>query len=333
MNEEIEKIQSLNRDGCIPIELSLASTSLSSPTKPSNINKLLPRSSYLHVALEKEIRYYQKYAPCFLYLFKSAEEPVEENIDSEQKEETDVSGTNEENDSNEDSVTTDEINKEEPFPLCWFEDEATGDPLKWQHFIGVNYDMIKMKTERDTNGITSTLIPWKIRIHFTSYPASLFPMTQIGDDDILKNLTRNYLNSLKQSLYIQHQSNKIGKNMTKDSHTRLWHSLKSFEFNDSFQEIMDELNSGNEEKYAVIEQVPIRLWIDDRPVFSRPCQPQQTLKDLLHAWLPNLSEFEFSWRIQGIEVSLECNVEDLWKTLCHPDRFLYISILTIKIKQ
>jgi len=64
-----------------------------------------------------------------------------------------------------------------------------------------------------------------------------------------------------------------------------------------------------------------------------------TLGEVLADWLPHLFDIDSAsgcaavisqsttyFSIQGIQPSLDCNIVDLWKCLCHPDHFLYIVV-------
>jgi Autophagy protein Apg5. len=214
------------------------------------------------------------------------------------------------------------------------------------------------------------MIPWNIRVHFTSYPSTLLPLTTGGRDDVEHITFQNYLNSLKQALYIQHQSNKIAKNLNKKSHMILWDGIRNHRWNDecaaaaagggtttnnttaAFDEVFfSELNglavsgnsANNHHSTAILRQVPIRLLVNDEPPFTRPCPFQSdgaketaatyTLEDILKAWLLNLFDCRFCCCIQGIQVPLNTPVNELWKMLCSPDRFLYISVVTKSIPE
>jgi hypothetical protein len=256
---------------------------------------------------------------------------------------------------NETTTTTSTTDEESSssYPPCWFEDEATGTPLRWQLFVGVLYDLIQMKRFEswlDAKNHVQTrrrrMIPWKIRVHFTSYPSTLLPLTTGGKDDVSHIVFQNYLNSLKQALYIQHQSNKIAKNLNKKSHMILWDGISNNKWDDesTFDEIFfSELNavaSGNSaHDSARLRQIPIRLLVDDEPPFTRPCLFHQsedvkeagaacTLEDILKGWLFHLFDRKFCCCIQGIQVPLNIPVDEVWKMLCSPDRFLYIAVVT-----
>lgn len=388
---QAHEIQKHNWRGGIPVVLSLARTSLTAPTPPEAIYKILPRNTYLHLYLENEVRFFYRYAPFSSFsTFQSVSQnddgdTMDDSIDKDksgdaaenlsvQKDPSDgrlvgsdtEDATNKENEAKDWGESEKETNqsKEVPsqrlshestldddnnassssYPVCWFEDEATGTPLRWHLFVGILYDMIQLRQKQkpcptETHGEVGTnMIPWKIRVHFTSYPQppALLPLKGMGGTtDVAHLVFQSYLNSLKQALYIQHQSNKIAKNLNKKSHMMLWDGIKRNHWDDAFDEIFSELDVGignpRNEDVAVVRQVPIRLLVDDQPPFSRPCPIPEggiTLKDILNAWLCNLFLRKFCCFVQGIQVPLDITIVDLWKTLCHPDRFLYIIIAT-----
>jgi len=347
-NHEIDEAQRTNWMGAIPVALSLAKLSLSSSTMPDPIHKLIPRNSYLHVALEQEIRFLHQYAPFSNCTFRSVsqsdevdEDPLNNSSIADQEGHEIPSNSNEALSSDrvqkETVGTTEEDDeltpKEAVFPTCWFEDEATGTPLRWQLFIGILYDMLRLK-RFESSADYYKMMPWKIRLHFTSYPESILPLNTIGKDDVMHHVFQQYLNSLKQSLYLQHQTNRIAKNLNKKSHMQMWDGIKNSLWEVSFREIASELNAGDDDNYAFLEQVPIRMLVDDQPVFSRPCKISKddnncmTVENVLRDWLPNLFERKFRWCIQGIQVPMDYSVDEVWKTLSHPDRFLYIQVVT-----
>jgi hypothetical protein len=59
----MQDILKANWRGSIPVKLSLAPSSLSSPKGPESIHVLLPRNTYLHLSLEKQVRYFHSFAP------------------------------------------------------------------------------------------------------------------------------------------------------------------------------------------------------------------------------------------------------------------------------
>jgi hypothetical protein len=179
-------LRSLNWQGSIQVVVTLARTSLSSPSLPAPIHKLLPRQGYLHVGLTPVIKRLSNFAVTPL---GSSGDPL---IDT------------------------------------WLEDEETRLPLKWHLPTGVLYDL---KTIKDSmlNGFqmqqrqqNPPQRPWKLILHFSSYPK----MQLLGLQHGMTTLQKYYFNQLKQSLFIQHGTSKVQNNeMTKQVHATLWDAL------------------------------------------------------------------------------------------------------------
>jgi Autophagy protein Apg5 len=228
-----------------------------------------------------------------------------------------------------------------PYPVCWFEDEATQQPLKWQYFVGVLFDAIHYEKR-------SSPIPWKIRLHFHSYPSqSLLELDPASG--VLTMVERTFKNSLKQALVLLHGNNKVALNLSKQSHQSIWKAIETADYQECYKPIwVHELQP----KEDGVKLIPIRLWIDpiapmiqkrwDYTVFDddKSQQQQQTLGALLCQWAPQLFERKdessaslcvpkndsISWRIAGVTPPMTSNLLDLWKTLSQPDNFLYICI-------
>lgn len=144
------------------------------------------------------------------------------------------------------------------YPECWFEDEDSATPLRWHLFVGVLYDLMKGKGAVLNHFISSkgnhtnqhtpdTTLPWRIRVHFTSYPHDqLLPLDDGGGrqhsserklndtnnaavDDSHRRITalvgRMYRSSLKQALFLQYGSSKVAMSMTKHMHERIWEAV------------------------------------------------------------------------------------------------------------
>ncbi len=327
-SNEIEKA---SWEGCIPVMLSLSPQSLSSPRMPASVHKLIPRHSYLHVALEEEVRNFHQYAPISFQSNGGMTSAVQDDDDNEDS--NSDSSRNQENKSangsSNGSKSTGQSktqSKEASYPKCWFEDERTGSPLRWHLFIGVLYDLLRLR-ESATCKDSYLLLPWKIKIHFTAYPEKLLPITNSDKDNIPQYIFQHYLNSLKQSLYLQYNSARIAKNMNKHSHELLWNGIKNNKWGGPFQETSSEFNGRD-----LPNNIPIRVMVDGRPSFSRPCSPksengeQLTIEHIIREWLPGIFDKQFRWCVQGIKVPLECPLVELWKVLSHPDRFLYVLV-------
>ena len=75
------QVQSENWSGCIPIQLSLAPTSLSSPNMPCSIHVLVSRHTFLHVGLQEAVLRLYKFAPVSFSSCIKRQEPSDDDDD------------------------------------------------------------------------------------------------------------------------------------------------------------------------------------------------------------------------------------------------------------
>ncbi|GAX12007.1 autophagy-related protein 5 [Fistulifera solaris] len=301
-----ETVKRINNDGRIPVVVTLAPTSLSAPTGPPPLHFLVSRQTYLHLGLSTAIRRLHPFAPIAFQGLK-----WQEPDPGELKEE--------ETDTKEPIQPTD--NSKSDLPDCWWEDEATQAPLRWQLFTGVLYDMHANHT-----------LPWRLRLHFNNFPSQLLPFS-------IQALRSHFQNSIKQAIALRAGSGRAALQwMTKEAHDELWNNLQEAK-----------CGSRHEWRSRITEDVtnqriPVRVLLSSN---SLPCLQKSCLVDrqlrlggLLRDWLPDLgfdrtmdtdqdSLADFSsagWKIQGINPSLDLSVLDLWECLCHPDSYLYIVV-------
>ena len=354
-SDVFDNIERATWEGGVPVMLSLSPMSLSSATMPAPVHKIIPRHSYLHIALQEEVRTLHQYAPVSFsgkMLQNSEGNGLVTNASIE--EDDDVNGDGDGNRDTEGEAnksqfldTKNQITKpssgdsdkdgqkvDSPYPICWFEDIETGTPLRWYLFIGLIYDLIRIrKSSNCQESFKQFLLPWKIRVHFTSYPEYLLPLCTLGKDDVMHSIFQHYLNSLKQSIYLQHNSSRIAKNMNKQSHVDLWEAIVTNQWEPSFRRISMELNGNKNGNDLIMNNVPIRILVDGKPAFSRPCKQltsegkRLTVGYVLRECLPTLFEKKFHCCIQGVDVGFDHPVDEIWRAFRHPDRFLYILVV------
>ncbi|KAL7570221.1 hypothetical protein ACA910_020647 [Epithemia clementina (nom. ined.)] len=339
-----DTIQSANWEGSIPVILTLSSSSLSSPTLPPPIHVLVSRHNYLHLALEDAVRKLHEFAPMTLFfsggIVRNEPEPGEmcDKNDNDKVSEVKSNGANGDNSTSASPDRSFARKQQEPspYPICWFEDEDTHTALRWHFFAGVLYDMKREKP-----------IPWKIQLHFTSYPNhQILPLERDHHSSPLVEQIRHYYkNSLKQALCIQLGNPKAAMSLTKENHGRLW----------------DAIQTGNYGLYRLVAhhdlakydttRIPVRLLIDDRVPIQRPCRhhgPSSSSPAPSVSSLTSLGEYlakeapewfdaqgrpkdasSTNWIIAGLkQPSLDIPMLHLWQDLRHPDRFLHIVIST-----
>eukprot|EP00984_Skeletonema_dohrnii_P004034 scaffold1380_cov80-Skeletonema_dohrnii-CCMP3373.AAC.2 len=443
----ITSIQNANWHGRIPIQLSIAPTSLSSPNKPRSIHRMVSRMTYLHLGLFDEIMHLYEYAPSSIMagtgngkkqMMVVREEPPdsppkqeqqgnnesddannhnnkEEAAEQQQGENTSQSNQAESSYQNNDKNNDQRIEQSSsstptttpPFPECWFEDEESGLPLRWQLFVGVLYDLMKGRLIANNAGSPCNQfrnLPWKIRIHFTLYPTDQLlplditvPPQQQHETGEAMSTTKNnnasqqaqintligrmYRNSLKQALFLQYGSSKVAMSITKNNHEKMWDAVVQSNY-DAYHQVNNDLQVGvmaapinnklsltddltdTDEKHnkALPQLVPVRILLNDKPAIQKPTLPQKktiseylkqrpteilqddavmyvspytTLGDVLVSCLPDLFKVDDDapdcnahYSIQGVKPSLTTTIVDLWRSLCHPDHFLYVIVAT-----
>lgn len=305
-----------------------------------------------------------------------------------------------------------ESSKLNNYPSCWFEDEASGEPLRWQLFVGVLYDAINGKAKLQhssragyTNEAKATnLLPWRIRVHFTAYPTTLIPLgihNTVSEEnppvdsqhsyitEISSTIGRIFRNSLKQALFMQYSSSKVAMSITKSSHEKIWDAVVSTNYT-AYHEVDGTLKMGSSsvsgtstvktnDSSDVPVLIPVRVMLNSDSPMQKPCRtfqnsttetnetsdekpndepekdrtidnlvehlatqsirPQTKLGDILTSWLPQyfvkeppsneiIAKLSVEYYIQGIQPSLSCPILDLWRSLCHPDHFLYVVVVT-----
>eukprot|EP00804_Cyclotella_cryptica_P028312 CCRYP_013181-RA/>CCRYP_013181-RA protein AED:0.10 eAED:0.10 QI:0/-1/0/1/-1/1/1/0/411 len=250
---------------------------------------MIPRMSYLHLALSEEVLQLFEFAPASGMASAMSGNAVtirEEPPDDDDSRMSDgLTSGQDKPDAGIGTLTKDDPGKETShsiiketksespikqsnYPKCWFEDEATGEPLRWHLFVGVLYDSMKgrailhqsSKIGFSSESIPPHLLPWKLKVHFTAYPTTLLPL-DVGmrnnatpmrpesdatssdnekSKDTCKDITQNsqissviggiFRNSLKQALFMQYSSSKMAMSMTKKIHEKMWNSILSTNF-------------------------------------------------------------------------------------------------------
>lgn len=350
----LDQVRAANWSGSIPIVLSLAPTSLSSPTAPGPIHVLVSRHNFLHIGLQEAVLRLHKYAPpTFSFTKRVVEEPDTLGGDGDDSSAEDGDNVDKDEEPSEEnsaarkdgapkttkSMTATIKQKTIIYPLCWFEDEETQLPLQWQLFAGVLWDSRASQSSAGPN-----LLPWRIRVHFTNYPSSQLLDLDAATSGVLSTVERTFKNSLKQALVLQHGQNKVALNMTKQTHQRIWDSIVTSKYA-VYKPIQEDIQADPKNQLAMI---PVRLVVGpSKPIIQKRCDVSTlTLGKLLHLWLPKhfvpkLGQGESdenivpvvektTWRVAGLAPPLSSPLVELWQSLCHPDNFLYISITLIQ---
>ena len=348
-------IQSRNWDGCIPIQLTLASTSVSSPTIPPPIHALVSRNTYLHVGLRVAVQRLQSFALILSPTIQQGSNMMhvtepDPGVQSQTEEDDEEEISNRLQSTKIETVNNMHAVHHVTYPVCWFEDEETKMALRWQYFVGILYDMN-----------ANHAIPWKIKLHFTNYPLSqILPFEY--PNDVVHNVHSLYKHSLKQAMAVVSGNSKSAMNVTKESHGLLWDAITNGNYS-LFQSVDLKVGSAtaavlsSSPSPTTLHAMPIRVLIDaTAPPIQRRVDGTQaslSLGQLLHEWLPEYfivdvpsdtetrkdsetpmqlykpnTEAVHCWKVCGIEPPLTTNIYDLWRNCSHPDHFLYVIILT-----
>jgi hypothetical protein len=259
-------VRSCNWSGSIPVVLTLAPTSLGTTMMPHPIHLMVPRGSFLHVALRSAIQRLHKFAPATISFTSGGmlirNEPAPKGDDDD----GDEDGNNGIKAQSTTPQTTKMSTLKPPwkFPVCWLEDEETQIPLRWHLFAGVLFDM--MTTTRQSSAALTTPIPWKIRLHFNHYPSS--QVLPLEADDAWTTIERSFKNSLKQALFLQYGNSRIAMNMSRQSHQRFWDAIEAANYK-LYQQINEDLQATTQK--SPVQLIPIRLFLDSKPPIQRPC--------------------------------------------------------------
>lgn len=333
--------QAINWMGLIPIQLTLAPTSVSSPTLPPPIHVLVPRHTFLHAGLFHAVQRLQPFAPCSPFLTGRAmlqiSEPdpggdLDEDVDSTKSKAVEaavhVSGQT--------SLVTDATFI---YPVCWFEDEETKMAVRWHLFAGILFDLKPEKT-----------LPWKLKLHLNNYPSSqILPL----EHPVLSSVQASFKHSLKQAMTVASSNSRTAMNVTKESHGMLWEAVTTANY--PLYQRVDLVSTAANSPAAI----PVRVLVNANPPVQRrvdgAISTTTSLGWLLQEWLPehffastssssntdSITTDESQkrtgatpgptvkcWRVSGIEPSLTTSILDLWKHCAQPDHFLYIVVLT-----
>ena len=223
---------------------------------------------------------------------KSDEKDNPENDKTEQETET------------QSKTETKSVQLRRSYPTCWFEDEESGEPLRWHLFVGVLYDSMEgraivqhsSRAAFTSESVAPNLLPWRIRVHFSAYPATLLPfeilnmpsskMDATSDtnqevspaNQISTTIGRIFRNSLKQALFMQYSSSKVAMSITKSSHEKIWDAMLTTNYT-LYNEVNGNLQMGisneTDEKIKedkVPELIPVRLMLNNDSPMQKPCR-------------------------------------------------------------
>jgi len=361
-----QRLRSLNWEGCIPVEITLAQSSLSSPSMPPPLYRMVPRQTYLHISLLDAIERLSMFAVTSPALLRQQQNGIINNT--------------------------------------WLEDNCTKKPIRWHLFAGVLFDLLSSLPMGGRS--VRQQLPWKLTLHFSSYPHDkilslsngLETIRQYYFNSLKQSLYMQYGNAKKSTSEITKHHHDILWESLKANNYGMFHSVN--------QHLQLTLENYDESKTIVLPvrvlvdslpviQRPYRITTSDRittlrdnpitngsdtmdTISENSIRNGGTLGDLLLDWLPHLfhevilttrskhdkstststeqicnvarsiqpkypwitslhnhtelqpgpTPYRTTWVIQGITPSLQSSLLGLWYSLCHPDLFLYIIVRT-----
>ena len=339
-----DRLTTSNWEGCIPVQLELSSTSLSSPTPPIYQHVLVPRHSYLHLSLETALKRLYPYSvqririkprrnddssapagtknerPGNNSTSLQIQEPDSSDDEATERQKSELSATTDAVTKNVVDAADVQIQGEDSFSVfdCWFEDVDKNIPLHWHHFAGVLYD-------NHHHFSSPRPLPWKLRVYFQDPPEVLLPMMENTN-----SVQFMYKHSVKQAVTIYFGNNKKALSMTKQTHEDLWNSLVSKNDVGTFQQACERIFN----EVVPNPEIPVRLILSSPPHKGEPSPPPRTLagdpsstvKDFLESHMGGWNDDHCKICVAGISVPSSSILQDLYRSLYHPDFFLYIIV-------
>ncbi|KAI9729053.1 MAG: autophagy protein 5 [Chrysothrix sp. TS-e1954] len=230
----------------------------------------------------------------------------------------------------------------------WFEYE--GVPLKWQHAVGLLYDLYSGAdpvNSDDTSGAIESPLPWNLTLQFTGRPSTqLIPLDAEGkiQHDV-------FINSVKEADFLRNGSAKAIMGLSMDDSTRLWEAVLNHDL-ESYSAIDRKL--WNPPGGLQLRHIPLKVYLpapadtasqieDKGPqralrVVQGLVQPSvstkepQTLGTALHALLPTVFPSRRSYihakaALHGAVVPLSANLQELLRGAAYKDGFLHIAVI------
>lgn len=198
----------------------------------------------------------------------------------------------------------------------WF--DFNGVPMNWQLPVGVLFDLY----------CASSLLPWKLTIHFQSYP-----LTKLAKGEGENATEQHFYHSLKQALFLEHGSSKLAMSIPRDEQKLMWDSLRN-------QDPVAFCKLNRRFKSRSPEAIPVRfLRSQDSMMTQVPCKTHDedgsliTIAAALGSVMPPFSSSSGSPPMDagcivchGTRIPLDAPLVEVWEALCHPDHFLYVSL-------
>ena len=232
----------------------------------------------------------------------------------------------------------------------WF--DFQGVPLKWQHAVGLLYDLYSGAEavgpeDSDNSSATSSNLPWDMTLHFTERPQTqLIPLDAAGkiQHDV-------FINSVKEADFLRNGSAKAVMGLSMEDSSRLWEAVLKHDL-PSFSAIEQKL--WNPPGGIQLRHIPMKVYLPapvesmvqtDAGAMQRalkvvqglvqpsisPREPQ-TLGTALHALLPTVFPSRRSYIhakavLHGAVVPLSANMQELLRGAAYKDGFLHVAVV------
>lgn len=138
-----------------------------------------------------------------------------------------------------------------------------GQPIKWQHPIGLSWDLFGSSYE----------LPWRLIIHFSDFPSK--DLVRCNTKGSIKT---NFMSSIKEADALKHKGSVI-KNMLEKDQNQLWSSLVNNKF-DQFctinKRLMEKLDN------ELFRYIPYRLYFSDYSYVQKIVRPCTIEKQIFH---------------------------------------------------
>jgi len=198
------------------------------------------------------------------------------------------------------------------FDGMWF--MCGGVPLKWNLPVGVLYDLYGQGE-----------LPWQIQVNFQNFPADRLQRWE-GE----AALKHHFINNLKEANHLKDKSNQAINSLSKEEQTTLWDSVKSQDYT-AFWKVYPKLCKGEDE----IKFVPVRVVTEDSLVMMSPITTRRDdggltlLGDVLARFSCDPTQKQVL--VHGVTPSLDTPIVWLAYHCCHPDNFVYISVVSPRL--
>jgi len=194
----------------------------------------------------------------------------------------------------------------------WY--EYDGKPLTWHLPTGHLFDI-------NTGYLPDVKLPWNITVHFQS-----FPTNKIIKYNCEEAIQSTFLSSLKEADNFKH-SGEIVQNLTKDQHVKLWHGIKT----NNYEGFWDtcKLLMQNHPGLPTFQSIPMILYHEDTILQRKlTLNENSTLDDAIEQYDGEIHKELGLYKLvsHGVELSKDCNLNWLSVNLCYPDNFLHICL-------